>query len=93
MTERRQAQEPLEEDRCRHLPDTLSLARPVSGRDEASRLAALRATQLLDSAPEQSFDRLTALACRLLGAPVSLISLVDAQRQFFKTQYGFQGAT
>ncbi len=47
------------------------------------RLAALRATGLLDTAPEVAFDRLTALAARLLRAPVALISLVDAHRQFF----------
>ena len=52
------------------------------------RLEALRATRLLDSAPEETFDRLTRLATRLLGVPVALISLVDRDRQFFKSQHG-----
>ena len=56
-------------------------------RDEA-RLAALWRTGLLDTQPEEVFDRLTRLVCRLLGAPVALVSLVDADRQFFKSAVG-----
>ena len=52
------------------------------------RLAALHETRLLDTPPEESFDRLTRLAARLLGVPVSLVSLVDRDRQFFKSQQG-----
>ncbi len=47
------------------------------------RLTALRRTGLLDAPPSATFDRLTALATRLLGVPVALVSLVDADRQFF----------
>jgi PAS domain S-box-containing protein len=54
----------------------------------ARRLYALRATGLLDSPPEPSYDRLTALAARLLGAPTALITLLDAERQFFKSSAG-----
>ena len=50
---------------------------------DPERLRALAATALLDSAPEDAFDRYTRLASRLLDAPVSLVSLVDADRQFF----------
>jgi GAF domain-containing protein len=49
-----------------------------------SRLAALRETGLLDTPPEEVFDRVTRLARSLLRAPVILVSLVDADRQFFK---------
>lgn len=52
------------------------------------RLKALRATRLLDSAPSPAFDRLTNLAAKLLGSPVALISLVDGDRQFFKSTAG-----
>jgi hypothetical protein len=52
------------------------------------RLKALHETQLLDSAAEDSFDRLAQLAARLLNAPVALISLVDDERQFFKSCFG-----
>jgi signal transduction histidine kinase len=53
-----------------------------------SRQAALAETGLLDSLPEASFDRYTRLATRLLDVPVSLISLVDGHRQFFKSARG-----
>src|SRR4051812_34734442 len=56
--------------------------------DGASRLGALRATGALDSPPEENFDRLTRLAARLLRCPVALVSLVDADRQFFKSCVG-----
>jgi len=52
------------------------------------RLAALRATGLLDTGPEEAFDRLTRLATKLLDAPVSLVSLVDEHRQYFKSAAG-----
>jgi len=55
---------------------------------DPGRLAALRATALLDSPAEEPFDRLTQLAARVLNAPVALISLVDADRQFFKSSVG-----
>ncbi|MCL6647750.1 MAG: GAF domain-containing protein [Chloroflexi bacterium] len=53
-----------------------------------ARLAALRRCGLLDTPPEASLDVLTALAARLLTAPVALVSLVAADRQFFKSAYG-----
>ena len=52
------------------------------------RLAALRRTALLDTPPEEGFDRLTRMAARLLGAPTSLIALVTDERQFFKSTTG-----
>jgi serine phosphatase RsbU (regulator of sigma subunit) len=51
-------------------------------------LSALRRTALLDSPVEPGFDRLTRLAARVLEAPVSLVSLVDDRRQFFKSAIG-----
>jgi signal transduction histidine kinase len=56
--------------------------------DDAARLMALARTQLLDSPPEERFDRLTALAAQMLGVPVALITLVDAKRAFFKSAFG-----
>jgi PAS domain S-box-containing protein len=52
------------------------------------RLAALRHTALLDTPPEEGFDRLTRMASRLLGTPVALISLISEDRQFFKSAIG-----
>ena len=54
----------------------------------ASRLEALRSTGAPDTPAEESFDRLTRLAARLLQAPAALVSLVDADRQFFKSCVG-----
>jgi diguanylate cyclase len=52
------------------------------------RLAALRDTELLDGEPDEAFERLNRLAVELLGVPVSLVSLVDEDRQFFASQVG-----
>ena len=52
------------------------------------RLALLDRTALLDTGPEAAFDRLTRLASRLLDVPVALVSLVDGERQFFKSCLG-----
>jgi diguanylate cyclase (GGDEF)-like protein len=55
---------------------------------DPARLDALRATGLLDSDEEEAFDRLTRLAARLLQCEVAVMSLVDADRQFFKSHQG-----
>lgn len=54
----------------------------------ATRLRTLVESGLMDSAPEQVFDRFTRLAAALMQTPVSLMSLVDEERQFFKSQHG-----
>ena len=56
--------------------------------DARARLAAVARTALLDTPPEEAFDRLTRMAARLLGAPISLITLVTDDRQFFKSAMG-----
>ena len=55
---------------------------------EAERLRALHDTGLLDSSPEADFDDLVALAARICGTPIALVSLVDRNRQFFKAKIG-----
>ncbi|BCU77188.1 GAF domain-containing sensor histidine kinase [Luteolibacter sp. LG18] len=60
----------------------------VSPLNDPVRLESLKATGLLDSAPEEEFDRITRLAARTLDAPVCLVSLVDDSRQFFKSATG-----
>ncbi len=59
--------------------------------DEDRALAALRALQVLDSPPEPEFDALVRTAALVCGVPVSAISLIDAQRQWFKAQVGLKG--
>ena len=56
--------------------------------DPEARMAALRASGLLDAPPSTSLQRITETACRLLGAPVALVSLIDTDRQFFAAQTG-----
>jgi diguanylate cyclase (GGDEF)-like protein len=58
---------------------------------DGARLAALRDLGLLGGPPPESFDRLTRAASMALGAPVSLVSLVGADRQFFVGQQGLTG--
>lgn len=55
---------------------------------DPDRLAALRETGLLDSPVEAAFDRITRAAADALDAPFSTISLIDADRQFFKSSVG-----
>lgn len=54
----------------------------------AERLARLRATGLLDAPTDGAFDRLTRLASRLLNAPLSTVTLVDSDRQFYMSCVG-----
>jgi PAS domain S-box-containing protein len=57
---------------------------------EARRLAALQAFGVIDTPPEAAFDRLTTLAAELFAAPIAMISLIDTDRQWFKSSYGFK---
>ena len=56
--------------------------------DELDRLSLLGALDLLDTPPEPVFDRITRLASRLLNVPMAMFSLVDADRQWFKSRIG-----
>src|SRR5947208_12423373 len=56
---------------------------------DPARLTLLQHTELLDSPPEEAFDRFTKLASKLLHTPVALVSLVDKERQFFKSAAGY----
>jgi GAF domain-containing protein len=67
------------------------MAHPHQPLDDPARLAALKSSNLMDSPAEHSFDRLTRLVCRFLDVPVSLVSLVDDQKQFFKAACGVEG--
>ncbi len=56
--------------------------------DEKERLAALRSLNLLDTEPEERFDRYTRIAAALFDVPVALVTLVDEDRQWFKSCVG-----
>ena len=56
--------------------------------DETERLADVRALDLLDTPPEERFDRIVRLAASTLDVPISYIALIDADRQWFKAKCG-----
>ena len=56
--------------------------------DERARLDALRSYRILDTDPEQAFDDIVLLASQICGTPISLLSLVDENRQWFKARVG-----
>ena len=58
--------------------------------DEEQRLATLHRLGILDTPEEQRFDRLTRLAAGILRVPVALVSLVDRDRQWFKSAHGVE---
>jgi len=58
---------------------------PDPTRDKPARLAALHDLRVLDSVPEEAFDRLTRWAAGHFQVPIALVSLIDADRQWFKS--------
>jgi two-component sensor histidine kinase len=77
-------------DRQPGLPSALpeDVIRPPLPLDELQRLIALKRYDLLDTPPEQAFDRITQLAAAVLEMPISLITLLDETRQWFKSRHG-----
>jgi PAS domain S-box-containing protein len=61
---------------------------PAVPEDERGRLQALRALEVLDTPAEERFDRITRMAARVLDVPMALVSLVDTDRQWFKSSVG-----
>lgn len=61
---------------------------PALPSDESSRLEALHGYEILDTASEEVFERITTMAARLFDVPIAVISLVDTNRQWFKSCYG-----
>jgi PAS domain S-box-containing protein len=65
------------------------MSAPLPANEEA-RLDALRDLEILDTAPEPEFDDLALIASQICGTPISLISLVDRDRQWFKSKIGIE---
>lgn len=61
---------------------------PATPHNEKNRLKALRSLNVLDTSEEERFDRLTRLAKHMFGVPIALVSLVDENRQWFKSCVG-----
>ncbi|MDO9199841.1 MAG: GAF domain-containing protein, partial [Hydrogenophaga sp.] len=63
--------------------------RPI---DEKLRLQTLQSLHILNTHAEERFDRLTRMAKRIFGVPIALVSLVDANRQWFKSCIGLDAS-
>jgi len=59
--------------------------------NECDRLQTLKNLVILDTAPEAGFDHITSLAADIFDAPIALVSLVDENRQWFKSRHGLAG--
>ena len=64
------------------------MSNPATPANEKQRLQTLRDLKLLDTPPEERFDRVTRLAKQVFDTPIALVSLVDADRQWFKSRQG-----
>jgi EAL domain-containing protein (putative c-di-GMP-specific phosphodiesterase class I)/GAF domain-containing protein len=71
---------------CRQIRNTMS--QPLPAQLEAVRLDALRKLDLLDTPPNEAFDRITRMAAQLFDLPIAAISLTDVDRQWFKSRVG-----
>jgi PAS domain S-box-containing protein len=63
----------------------------LSTENEIRRLKALKDLEILDSKPEPGFDQITEMTAELFAVPTSLITLIDADRQWFKSCFGIEG--
>jgi hypothetical protein len=63
-------------------------AAPAPHDAETARLEAVRRYNLVDTPPDGAFDRITSLAARIFDVPIALVSIVDADRIWFKSHYG-----
>lgn len=64
------------------------MIKPSIPKNEKQRIKDLRNYEILDTLPEQNFDDLTKIAAAICGVPISLVSLVDTDRQWFKSHHG-----
>ncbi|MFT7492465.1 MAG: diguanylate cyclase (GGDEF)-like protein [Pseudohongiellaceae bacterium] len=68
------------------------MIKPVIPENEAERLHALKTLRILDTSQEERFDRVTRVAKRMFGVSISLISLIDRDRQWFKSNQGLDAS-
>jgi|TARA_R110002060_G_scaffold36845_1_gene47804 diguanylate cyclase (GGDEF)-like protein len=68
------------------------MIKPELPKNEAERLHALRTLEILDTSHEERFDRVTRMAKRMFGVEISLVSLIDENRQWFKSAQGLDAS-
>ena len=68
------------------------MIRPKDHSKEKERLAVLESYSILDTLPEEDYNTLTALAAEICGTPISLVSLLDNERQWFKSRFGLDAS-
>ena len=66
------------------------MVEPSTPDNEKERLADLRALKVLDTPPEERFDRVTRVTANVFSVPIAYIALIDSDRQWFKSKYGLQ---
>ena len=76
--------------RCWYLRRSARWERAAVTDDEENRIAALQRLAVLDTDPEERFDRLTRRIAATLDVPIALVSLVDRDRQWFKSRHGLE---
>lgn len=68
------------------------MIKPDTPANEAERIHVLRTLEILDTSHEERFDRVTRMAKRMFGVEISLVSLVDEDRQWFKSKQGLEAS-
>jgi adenylate cyclase len=72
-------------------PSGLRYLPPAFPTEEKARNEEVHGLDLLDTAPEERFDRIVRVACRIFGVPIAYVSLIADDRQFFKANIGMEG--
>jgi GAF domain-containing protein len=98
VTDQRRANSPSIGELMAHLSESGAFAETTMPSTSAAitdpdRLRSLYATGLLDSPPEEVYDRITRAAAAALDAPCAAVSLIDVNRQFYKSTFGMGGTS